>query len=76
VYSPSLERLAQFATIFGCSIESFFRDETEDLNALMLSLTDIISPLGHKNQSITLNFMSQLVSFIENLTDSRNSSKK
>jgi transcriptional regulator with XRE-family HTH domain len=75
-YAPSLERLAQFAAIFGCSIQSFFRDGTEDINDLILSLTDIISPLGHKNQSLTLNFMSQLVSFIENLTDNRSSSKK
>jgi transcriptional regulator with XRE-family HTH domain len=57
-YAPSLERLAQFAAIFGCSIQSFFREEPEDLNDLILSLTDIISLFEHKNQSLTFSFLS------------------
>jgi transcriptional regulator with XRE-family HTH domain len=70
VYSPSLERLAQFASLFGCPIQAFFR-EVEDLNDLVLTLADIIKPLNSKNQELTLIFISQLVSFIDKITDNR-----
>jgi transcriptional regulator with XRE-family HTH domain len=77
VFSSSLERLAQFSILFNCPIDTFLRDdETEKLNELADSLETLINPLGHVNLSLGMNFISQVIFFIKNLSSSRNSNKK
>jgi transcriptional regulator with XRE-family HTH domain len=76
VFSPSLERLAQFATLFNCPIDTFLREENENLNELALSLADIINPLGVENRSLTMKFLSDFICFAKNFSYKRNSTQK
>jgi transcriptional regulator with XRE-family HTH domain len=76
VFSPSLERLAQFATLFNCPIDTFLRDENENLNELAISLANIINPLGLENRSLTMKFLSDFIYFAKNFSYSCSSTKK
>jgi transcriptional regulator with XRE-family HTH domain len=69
VFAPSLERLANFASLFNCPITTFFHDETEDFNFLVLTLAYIIKPLNKINHTLTINFISELVYFIDQLAN-------
>jgi transcriptional regulator with XRE-family HTH domain len=57
--SATLERLGQFADLYGCQAAAFFQDETEDAEGIAKTLTGLLRPLTNEERSLMVNFVSE-----------------
>lgn len=59
--SATLERLEQFSGLFGCSVEMFFQNDTEEVEGLAKSLAGMLWSLHEEERKLLLDFMVQTI---------------
>jgi transcriptional regulator with XRE-family HTH domain len=61
--SPTIERLDQFANLFGCHFSTFFLSETEENHALAANLAELIQTLKLEERAYLLESILSFVKF-------------
>jgi len=57
--SATLDRLEQFADLYGCPVASFFHEETEEVDGTAKTLSGILRPLTDEERRLVVNFVAQ-----------------
>lgn len=55
--SATLDRLLQLSAYFGCSIETFFKDDEEDLTMIIDDITACLDPLSPEDKKKVAAYM-------------------
>lgn len=63
--SLNLERLQQFADIYGCTVSDFIRDDSPDLQSQVQSIADMIRPLNREERDALVRFISETVRLLK-----------
>ena len=61
----NLERLQQFADLYGCSVCEFFKDGTPELQLHTQAIADLLRPLTMEEREAVVRFVSEAVRLLK-----------
>lgn len=61
----NLERLQQFADIYGCTVSDLIKDGSADVQAQAQSLTEMLSPLSPDEREAVVRFVGETVRLLK-----------
>jgi len=55
-----LERLEQFANLYGCQVVAFFQDETEAIEGPARIVVELLRPLPNEEKELMVSFVADV----------------
>lgn len=67
----NLERLQQFADIYGCTVAEFLQDESPQLHAQAQTIADILTPLSPAEREAVVRFIGEAARLFKTMNSAK-----